>query len=76
MMPVMNSSFQLPVIDEEGGINDYNIGDFLTTRAHTGDDCAYSWDTSGHIIVGPNSYDIEPYYIMVKNRGVENASTK
>jgi hypothetical protein len=42
MMPVMNSSFQLPVIDEEGGINDYNIGDFLTTRADTGDDCAYS----------------------------------
>jgi hypothetical protein len=42
MMPVMNSSFQLPVIDEEGGINDYNIGDFLATRAHTGDDCAYS----------------------------------
>jgi hypothetical protein len=76
MMPVLNSSFQLPVIDEEGGIDDYNIGDFLTTRAHAGDDCAYSWDTSGYIIVGPNSYNIEPYYIMVKNRGGENASMK
>jgi hypothetical protein len=66
MMPVLTSSAPLPVRNEEG-YNDYNFGDFLTTRAHTGDDGLYSWDTGAYVIVGSNSYDIEPYYVMVKN---------
>jgi hypothetical protein len=66
MMPVLNSSSQLPVINEEEDI-DYNIGDFLTTKPHSGDEDTYSWDTSAYILIGPNSYDVRPYFIMVKN---------
>jgi hypothetical protein len=65
MMPIQNSSARLPVRNE-GGINDYTVGDFLTTKEHMGNDL-YSWDVGGYIIVGPNYYDIEPYYIMIKN---------
>lgn len=64
MMPILNSSARLPVINEEGN-NDYNIGDFLTTRSHIGND-TYSWDVGSYIIVGSNYYNIEPYYIMIR----------
>jgi hypothetical protein len=64
MMPIINSSAPLPVQNEKG-MDDYNIGDFLTTKAHIGND-VYSWDAGGYIIVGPSSYDIEPYYFMIK----------
>jgi hypothetical protein len=66
MMPILNSSAPLPVLNEERN-KDYNFGDFLTTKAHLVNDGIYSWDSGGYIIVGPNYDDVEPYYIKIKN---------
>jgi hypothetical protein len=65
MMPVVNSSSPLPVKNEEGN-DDYNIGDFLTTRPHEGRDNKYLWDTSGYVIVGGNYSNTDPYFIMIR----------
>ncbi len=65
MMPILNSSARLPVTNERGN-NDYTVGDFLTTKAHIGNDL-YSWDAGGYIIVGSNYYNVKPFYIMIKN---------
>jgi hypothetical protein len=66
MMPIINSSAPLPVQNEKGK-EDYNIGDFLTTKAHIGNDGIYSWGAGGYIIVGPKYNEIEPYFIKIKN---------
>lgn len=64
MNQIINSSSAMPVINESGS-DDYNIGDFLTLRPHTGSG-DYAWDIGGYVISGPHYYDANPYLIFSK----------
>jgi len=65
MMPILNSTYPLPVLNEENK-PDYNFGDFFTTKPHVEGDAGYRWDNGAYVITGENYYDVEPYFMMVK----------
>ena len=65
MMPILESNFSLPVENEKGE-PDYNFGDFITIRKHSGDTNNFKWDTGGYIITGEKYNDIESYFIKSK----------
>ena len=67
MMPLVSSSERLPIINEKGS-KEYKIGDFLTTRQHTGDEPEghSMWDSAGYVINGTLSSDIQPYFFVLK----------
>ena len=65
MMPILNSTFPLPVINEENE-PDYNFGDFFTTKPHVVGDEVYRWDIGAYVITGKNYYDAVPYFMMIK----------
>ena len=41
---------------------DYNFGDFLTVRPHSGSS-SYLWDLGGYIITGEYYFNVVPYFI-------------
>jgi hypothetical protein len=63
MIPVINSSAPLPILNETSA-RDYNFGDFLTTRMHSGGDNKFQWDIGAYVIVGGRYSDVDPYFIM------------
>ncbi len=65
MMPILNSTFPLPVKNEENEL-DYNFGDFFTTKPHVEGDAGYRWDIGAYVITGENYYNAEPYFMMIK----------
>jgi hypothetical protein len=66
MMPLINSSSSLPVINETGGL-EYGAGDFLTIRKHIGAiNDSYLWDAAGYVLEGQHYYDAIPYFFMIK----------
>ncbi len=65
MMQIINSTFPLPVKNEENTY-DYNFGDFFTTKAHVEGDPGYRWDIGAYVITGKNYYDVDPYFMMIK----------
>lgn len=65
MMPIVESSEPIPVINEEGDL-DYNFGDFLTLKAHEGEDKEFLWDGAGYIITGDHYYDVNSFFFMIK----------
>lgn len=68
MTDLVNSSFTLPVINDEGN-EDFNWGDFLTIRQHVGNyEDKYIWDIGGFVLSGNQSKDTDPYFIMVKDK--------
>jgi hypothetical protein len=71
MTPLLESTAPLPVLNEncvpvptEFCANDYNFGDFLTTRPSSG--TSYLWDLGGYIITGEYYYDVIPYLISAR----------
>lgn len=69
MMPLIESTASLPVLNEDCAPiptefceYDYNFGDFLTTRPHSGSS-SYLWDLGGYIITGEYYFDVIPYFI-------------
>jgi hypothetical protein len=67
MMSLVSSTARLPVTNEKG-LEEYNIGDFLTIRQHIGNQPHGKtwWDAAGYIINGTSSTDVQPYFFILK----------
>jgi hypothetical protein len=67
MTPLVSSSGRLPIVNENG-IQEYNIGDFLTIRKHIGNEAGGGswWDAAGYIINGSKSTDVQPFFFILK----------